>query len=137
MPPLLWLPDLRILLAGDTVEDCVTYVGAPQDFALHRRDLERMQALAPVHVLPNHGAAEVIASGGYGPGLIAANKRYIEWLQQLDPQETGAGPPMEQLLAAEFSAGDLIPFAPYERIHQQNIARSRAAFREPNRPVAV
>ena len=128
---LLWLPETRILLAGDTVEDCVTYVGAPQDFAIHRRDLEKMLALEPAHVLPNHGAAEVIAAGGYGPGLITATCDYIGWLQNLDPDQSEAGPPMEQVLAAGFANGTLIAFAPYERVHQQNITRSRAVIREP------
>ena len=129
---LVWLPDSRILLAGDTVEDCVTYVGAPQDFDLHRRDLAMMLALEPHHVLPNHGAAERIAAGGYGPGLITATSTYIGWLQTLDPGGSGDGPPMAQVLAADFAAGTLSAFAPYERVHQQNITRSRAAFREPN-----
>ena len=129
---LLWLPETRILLAGDTVEDCVTYVGAPQDFGIHRRDLAMMLDLAPLHVLPNHGAAEVIAAGGYGPALITATSAYIGWLQSLDPGASGDGPPMAQVLAAEFAAGTLTAFAPYERVHQQNITRSRAAFREPN-----
>jgi cyclase len=133
---LLWLPETRVLLAGDTVEDCVTYVGAPEDFSIHRRDLDRMLALDPLHVLPNHGAAEVIASGGYGPGLITATQDYIAWLQGLDPWQTGEGPAMEAVLAKDFAAGTLIPFAPYERVHQQNIARSRAAFREPKPPAA-
>ena len=133
---LLWLPDQRILLAGDTVEDCVTYVGAPQDFALHRRDLAMMLALEPLHVLPNHGSAEMIAAGGYGPALISATSAYIGWLQALDPDQSGAGPPMTSVLAADFAAGTLTAFAPYERVHQQNISRSRAALREPNPPAA-
>ena len=31
-PPCIWLPAERILLAGDTLEDTVTYVGEPREF---------------------------------------------------------------------------------------------------------
>ena len=31
----IWLPDKRILLAGDTLEDTVTYVGEPENFDRH------------------------------------------------------------------------------------------------------
>lgn len=89
----LWLPERGILLAGDTVEDCVTYVGAPEDFEIHLADLARLQALGAQWVLPNHGAAEVIAAGGYGPGLLAATADYIRHLQADDPR------PMAEIIA--------------------------------------
>ena len=41
----IWLPDERILLAGDTLEDTVTYVGEPENFDRHLEDLERLWAL--------------------------------------------------------------------------------------------
>jgi cyclase len=57
----LWLPDEAILLAGDTVEDCVTYVGDPQNLAIHLSELDRLAALQVRTVLPDHGSAEVPA----------------------------------------------------------------------------
>src|SRR5262249_51236861 len=50
-----WLPDRRLLLAGDTMEDTVTYVVEPQGFDTHLADLDRLAALDPVRILPNHG----------------------------------------------------------------------------------
>ena len=75
-------PAARLLLAGDTVEDTVTYVGEPQGFAAHLRDLDRLLALAPERILPSHGDPEVIAAGGYGPGLMRATEDYIRFLQR-------------------------------------------------------
>ena len=116
----LWLPERRILFAGDTVEDCVTYVGAPEDFDTHLADLARLQALGARWVLPNHGAAEVIAAGGYGPGLLAATADYIRHLQRDDPR------PMAEIIAPWLHTGTLRYFEPYEAVHSQNRARVQA-----------
>ena len=70
----LWDPVARLLLAGDTVEDSVTYVDEPGRFEAHLRDLDRLLELSPARVLPNHGAPETIAGGGYGPGLLSATQ---------------------------------------------------------------
>lgn len=122
----LWLPGSRILLAGDTVEDCVTYVGEPQDFDIHLADLDRLMALDPARVLPNHGAPQVIAAGGYGPAILGDTADYIRWLQRLPlvPQDTGED--MQRAIAPALAAGTALFFAPYEAVHRQNMDRVRA-----------
>ena len=72
----IWLPDKRILLAGDTLEDTVTYVGEPENFDRHLDDLEA-RALDPAFILPNHGDPESIAAGGYSKMLIRATQDYV------------------------------------------------------------
>ena len=118
----LWLPDRRLLFAGDTVEDCVTYIGEPADLSIHLADLDRLAALGPSRILPNHGHPDVIAAGGYGPGLIAATQRYIRWLREVPHADV----PMTDVIGADVAAGILRPFAPYEAVHAQNVARVRA-----------
>ena len=130
----LWLEGPQILLAGDTVEDCATYVGAPEDFATHQADLARLMALKPRFVLPDHGAPEVIAAGGYGPELLAATARYSGWLQRLAVEPELRGAPLEEVIGADLAAGILRRFAPYEVVHAQNIARTLAAFGQGQRP---
>ena len=66
-----WWPDRRLLLCGDTMEDTVTYVDEPERFPSHLTHLKRLRDLAPEHILPNHGDPEVIAAGGYGPDRSA------------------------------------------------------------------
>ena len=78
----IWLPEERILLAGDTLEDTVTYVGEPENFDRHLADLDRLWALDPAFILPNHGDPDVIAGGGYSSSLIRATQDYIRALQQ-------------------------------------------------------
>ena len=116
----IWLPERRILLAGDTVEDCVTYVGEPADFASHLADLAGLQALGADWVLPNHGAAEVIAAGGYGPGLLTATADYIRYLQSAD---LVAPLTMAAAIAPHLANGTLRNFEPYTAVHQQNLSR--------------
>ncbi len=122
----LWLPEARLLLAGDTVEDTVTYVGEPAAFATHLADLARLAALSPARILPNHGAPEVIAAGGYGPGLIGATADYIRWLMALARDPARAAEPLETVVGPALARGDLVWFAPYAAIHRQNIDRTRA-----------
>ena len=130
----LWLPEEGILLAGDTVEDCATYVGEPADFAVHLADLDRLAALGARVVLPCHGDPAVIAAGGYGPGLLAATARYIRWLQRLEREPDLADTPLAEVIAEDLAAGVLHWFAPYEAVHRQNIARTLALVR--NNPKA-
>ena len=79
---MIWLPEERILLAGDTLEDTVTYVGEPENFDRHLEDLERLWALDPAFILPNHGDPDVIAAGGYSKMLIRATQDYISALKR-------------------------------------------------------
>src|SRR5512133_3877030 len=71
---LLWLPDRRILLAADAVEDPITFVAEPDRLDVHLRELDRLEALDPEFILPAHGHPEVIAAGGYGIGIIEATR---------------------------------------------------------------
>lgn len=124
----LWLPDEAVLLAGDTVEDCVTYVGDPQDLSVHLSELDRLAALHPRTVLPDHGSAEVIAGGGYTPAIIPATQAYIRWLLALKEDPGRAALPLHAVISEELGKGTLHWFAPYEAIHQQNIARVLECF---------
>lgn len=119
----LWLPDEAILLAGDTVEDCVTYVGDPQNLAIHLSELDRLAALQVRTVLPDHGSAEVIAGGGYTPAIIPATQAYIRWLLGLKEDPGRAALPLHAVISEELGKGTLHWFEPYEAIHRQNIAR--------------
>ena len=132
----LWLPDEGILLAGDTVEDCVTYVGAPAEFAQHLADLDRLAALQPRAVLPCHGDPDIIASGGYSADLLQATARYIRWLQRLEHEPGLAATPMDQVIAADLATGTLRYFAPYDTVHASNITRTLALWPSPTDPAA-
>jgi cyclase len=106
----------------------VTFVGEPEQFAAHLHDLDRLAALQPVAVLPNHGAPEVIAQGGYGAGILPATQDYIRWLQNLKAAPELAETPLRQVIGPALAARVLRYFAPYEEVHRQNVARSLALW---------
>ncbi len=118
----LWLPDTGILLAGDTLEDTVTYVAEPERIDAHLADLTRLAGLNPGRIFPNHGASEVIAAGGYGPGLIGATMRYTGWLARLRDDPTLADMPLRNVIAGDLTGGCVIWFDGYEDVHRENVA---------------
>jgi glyoxylase-like metal-dependent hydrolase (beta-lactamase superfamily II) len=117
----LWLPSQRLLLAGDTLEDTVTYVGEPENFDIHLADLDRLWALNPERILPNHGDPEIIALGGYEKTFIRANQQYIRILKRIVTEPELRGKPLRDIIAGPLEAGWVNLFEPYEAIHRQNI----------------
>lgn len=118
----LWLPQSRLLLCGDTMEDTVTYVDEPGGFDAHLRDLERLRELAPDRILPNHGDPDRIAAGGYPPGLNDATQAYIRVLQRMESEPDLREAPLHELIADSLDAGSLMLFTPYEAVHRRNVA---------------
>jgi cyclase len=118
----LWLPEERILLAGDTLEDTVTYISEPEHIETHIKELERMATWPIDRILPNHGDPDRIASGGYHKTLIDANRDYLERL--IDPQEASRARThlLSTFLERDIATGAIIYFAPYEAVHRENVA---------------
>lgn len=113
----IWLEAPSILLAGDTVEDPITYVAEPDALGLHLQDLARMKKLNPKFILPNHGDATIIAAGGYSSGLIDATINYVSWLQSFRGEHA---PLLLDLAKQWIETGWCQYYAPYEEVHQKN-----------------
>jgi cyclase len=118
-----WIPQSGILLAGDTMEDTVTYVGEPAAFDTHLKDLDRLAELDPQFILPNHGDPDIIAAGGYDKGLIKAQQQYIRMLKRCRTEPSLRVTPLEELIAGPLSRGWVNMFEPYRAIHAQNLQR--------------
>ncbi len=123
----LLLPHLGVLLAGDTLEDTVTYISEPEKTARHIVELERLAGLDFVRILPNHGDEQVIASGGYPPSLVTATRDYLARLLSRIEDPALADESLESFIAPELRSGSLTYFAPYEAVHSQNIAVLKGA----------
>jgi cyclase len=117
----LWLPAERILFAGDTLEDSVTYVSEPDGLDRHLAGLDELAALDPDRILPNHGDPDVIAGGGYPKGLIDATRDYLNWLLRLPEEPELRATPLTELIAGDVEAGRLTYYAPYEEVHEENL----------------
>ena len=120
---LVWREDDGLLLAGDTMEDTVTYVGEPQDFDIHLRELDRLWALRPEFIFPNHGSPSIISVGGYGKGLIKAQSQYIRMLKRCRNEEQLRTTPLKELISGPLEMGWVNYFEPYEEVHAQNLQR--------------
>lgn len=110
-----------LLLAGDTLEDPVTYVDEPDRLAIHLRDLDRMAAWDIRRILPNHGAEDIIASGGYAPSLITATQAYVRKLLTVRTDPEARAQDLLTFAAAGFASGALHHFAPYDAVHRMNV----------------
>ncbi|MFG1214148.1 MBL fold metallo-hydrolase [Xanthobacter flavus] len=110
-----------ILLAGDTLEDPITYVDEPDRLAAHLIGLERLAALGATRILPCHGDPDVIAGGGYGPALIDATRLYVEKLLRVKAEPALAGLDLRAFAAEAFATGAISYFEPYEAVHRRNV----------------
>lgn len=118
----LWLPAERLLFAGDTLEDTVTYVSEPDGLDRHLAGLDELAALDPDRILPNHGDPDVIAAGGYPKGLIDATRDYLDKLLRMPDEPELRATPLTALIAGDVEAGRLTYYAPYEEVHRENLA---------------
>jgi len=120
---ILTLPDLGIMLAGDTLEEPITYVSEPERLSVHVEELRRISGWGYTRILPNHGAREVIAAGGYGPELIDATIRYVKKLIRTRDDMALADQDLSTFIAEDIAAGTLTYFAPYEAVHAENVKK--------------
>ncbi|HET6171323.1 MAG TPA: MBL fold metallo-hydrolase [Gaiellales bacterium] len=120
------LPESGVLLAGDTVEDTVTYVAEPDRLQGHIGELERMRSLGASRILPNHGSRERIESGGYASTLIDATERYVQALLVTAAEPLERHTDLRAFVAAELAAGWISWFEPYERVHRSNLEAVRS-----------
>lgn len=120
---MLMLPNERVMLAGDALEDTCTYVSDPGGLARHLIDLERMAGWEIERILPNHGDPDRIAAGGYDKGLITATQRYVRRLLDLGGDPALQRQSLEHFVAPELAAGWITYFQPYEAVHRRNVER--------------
>jgi len=124
------LPQLGVLLAGDTLEDTVTYVSEPDRLEQHLVDLARMESWDFERILPNHGTVERIASGGYGREFITATRLYVEKLLRLEAEPELAEQDLRTFAADALATGGVEYFEAYEPVHTNNVRQVQAALRK-------
>lgn len=118
---ILYLPSEELILAGDTLEDTLTYISAPGDLPTHLSELQRLKTLRFQKILPNHGHPEIISRGGYEKSFIDAT---IEYLTQMLARVNTPGyleSPMEDYVGKAVERGWIHLWEPYRRVHRQNL----------------
>jgi cyclase len=121
------LPD-GVILAGDMLEDSVTYVTEPERLDIHLAALRDMQGWDIRRILPNHGMEAIIAAGGYGPELVEATRIYVEKLLRLRDEPALAEQDFKTFAAASFNTGGANYFAAYESVHKGNVKSVLALY---------
>ncbi len=117
----LYLPADRILLAGDALEDEVTYMTEPEGLPDHVRNLRKLRAMDLAVIYPNHGDPQVIMGGGYDRGLIDATIAYDSAMVARAHDKGFLQLPMEDFVRVSLTKGWVHRFAPYEDVHKQNL----------------
>ncbi|MEO5760353.1 MAG: MBL fold metallo-hydrolase [Mesorhizobium sp.] len=123
----LFMPDTGLLLAGDTLEDPITYVAEPERLVEHLKDLERMAGWPIDRILPNHGSLQAIEAGGYDKSFITATQTYVRKLLACRHEPDLARQDLKTFGADIFASGAVDYFAPYEPVHRENLAAVLAA----------
>jgi glyoxylase-like metal-dependent hydrolase (beta-lactamase superfamily II) len=103
----IWIPALRLLIAGDAVERPWPYIRSAADLPLLRATLARLAALEPAHIAVCHGSVS-------DPALIASDIAYFDLLERRC-REALARTPALATQAADLPGAELeaatIPYA--------------------------
>ena len=119
----LYLPNDRILLAGDTLEDTATFIAEPEHVVEHFRNMQQLRQWNIERIYPNHGNPDVIANGGYRTTLIDATLDYLRQviLRSHDPDYLKGT--LEDYVSASVEKGWVSIWWAYHEPHQNNLKR--------------
>ena len=124
------LPDDKILLAGDTLEDTATFVAEPQTIPQQYSNLGAMRQWGFTRILPNHGNPQVIAKGGYGLGLIDMTRAYIRRLVEHSHDADFQTQTLESYVGDAVKRGDVSVWWAYHEAHANNLAVVAKAWKD-------
>ena len=124
------LPDDKILLAGDTLEDTATFVAEPQSIPQQYSTLGAMRQWGFTKILPNHGNPQVIASGGYGLGFLDMTRAYIRRLVEHSHDADFQKQPLESFVGDAVKRGDVSVWWAYREAHANNLAVVAKAWKD-------
>ncbi len=115
------LPRDKLLLAGDTLEDPLTYMIEVENLAEHVRELNEMKRWDIARILPNHGDPEAITKGGFDTTLINATIAYVTRVLGKAHDADFLQGTMEDYIGPEAAKGWIHPAEPYREVHAQNL----------------
>jgi cyclase len=117
----IYLPKDKLLLAGDTLEDPLTYMIEVENLAEHLENLREMQGWDVAKILPNHGDPDIIKKGGFDKTLIEATVSYVTRMLSRAHDSRYLDGKMEDYIGPEAAKGWIHPFEPYREVHEQNL----------------
>jgi cyclase len=126
----IYLPNDRILLAGDTLEDTLTFITEPEQIPVQMKNLQKMKHWNIERIFPNHGNPAVIAHGGYRTTLIDATLDYLHRMvaHAHDPDYLKGS--MEDYVHDSVRKGWVTPWWAYHDAQQTNLTVVAKAYKD-------
>ena len=125
-----YLPNDRILLAGDTLEDTLTFIAEPEQIPAQIESLRQMKRWSIDRIFPNHGNPAVIANGGYRTTLIDATVDYLHRMVAHAHDPDYLKGTMENYVHDSVSKGWVTPWWAYREAHQDNLNLVAKAYKD-------
>lgn len=120
---IIYIPSDKILIAGDTLEDSITYIDEADSLVEHVENLQQLKKLPFTSILPNHGDPNVIKDGGYDKTLINATINYITRMVGQAHDKNFLKSTMKSFLQEEIEKGWVYYYEPYEEVHSENLLK--------------
>jgi cyclase len=130
----IFLPADRILLAGDTLEDTVTFIAEPQHVTAHYRNLKKLKEWNVERIFPNHGDPEVISRSGYQTTLIDATLDYLRKVVMRSHDHGYLQGTLEDYVDDSVRKGWVSIWWAYREPHENNLKRVAEALRSQPLP---
>jgi glyoxylase-like metal-dependent hydrolase (beta-lactamase superfamily II) len=125
----LYLPKDRILLAGDTLEDTLTFIAEPGQIGVQYENLQKMKQWNIDRIYPNHGNPAVIANGGYRTTLIDATLDYLRRMVTRAHDSEYLKGSMDDYVHDSIVKGWVSPWWAYREAHEANLAVVAKAYK--------
>jgi glyoxylase-like metal-dependent hydrolase (beta-lactamase superfamily II) len=130
-----YLPGDRILLAGDTLEDTLTFIVEPLNIPVQYRNLRKLKEWKISRIFPNHGNPDVIANGGYRTTLIDATRDYLRRMVLHAHDVDYLNGSLDDYVRESVRKGWVTTWWAYRDAHETNLARVAKAYRDRPLPV--
>jgi len=125
-----YLPKDRILLAGDTLEDTLTFIAEPEQIPAQIENLRQMKGWNIDRIFPNHGNPAVIGNGGYRTTLIDATVDYLRRIVSHAHDPDFLKGSMEDYVHDSVNEGWVTPWWAYREAQQANLALVAKAYKD-------
>jgi cyclase len=117
----IYIPKDKLLLAGDTLEDSLTYMVEVDNLPEHVKNLREMRQWDVAKIFPNHGDPDVIMKGGYDKTLIDATESYVSRMLNKSHDADYLNGTMEDYIGDSVAKGWVHLYEPYRDVHKQNL----------------
>jgi len=131
---LIYIPKDKILLAGDALEDTVTYMVHIEELPTHLKELQRLKAMDISQIYPNHGDPNVIRNGGYNKTFIDATANYITRMIQRAKDANYLQITLEEIIGDSLEKGWVHLFEPYRAVHTMNLGLVQDYYKDKPLP---